>query len=823
MFKTDKNEGLSQHEVQEKQALAGKNILFQSKKPSLWKQIFSMVSEPMVLILVLAAALYFGLNQVQEGFTLLVALGIVVSVSLYQERRSAIALDQLRNLSQPRISAFRDGNWIEIQAEEICRDDILQVEEGQTIPADALVLESHDFAVNEAILTGEPSANPKWKDDKVLAGSQISSGSAQLLVLEIGAQTELGKLGRSLSEVEPGESPLQLEINRFVKKMGWAGVFAFSLVWLIQLAQTASLAQSLLLALTMAMALVPEEIPVAFSSFMALGAMKMAKNGVLAKNARTIESLGSATVICFDKTGTITTDSMEVWKAIPALVQEGEKESVGKLELLRTAWLACEKKPFDSMEMAIFKAWQDEKKEDSTQYEVVCEYPLAGKPPMMTHIHQAKNGAFQVCGKGALEKILSVCHLEKSKLAAWIEKGQHLANQGFRVLGVARADFKGQNFPSQQEDFGWQFLGIIVLENPPKENARQLIKTFSDCGIQTKMITGDQVSTGISIATQIGMTNPEAFISGQEVMNLCNAELQKKVSNITVFARMFPEAKMRVIKALQNAGEIVAMTGDGVNDGPALKAAHIGISMGKKGTDIARQAASLVLINDDLNAIRHAIEIGRTIYENLKKAIAYIVSIHIPIVFLVAIPLIFNWKWAQVLFPVHVVFLELVMGPTCSFAFENEPPEANVLNRPPVKRKMVFFSARELALSLVQGLMISISLFSVLFFAKSQSADSSTLRTIVFTSLVCSNIFLCLSNRSFEKTVLQTITIKNWLLWFLLTLTLILLFSTHLIPFVRDWFGFSPVSFFQLVVCLAFSLLGTWWIEVWKYLKFSKT
>jgi Ca2+-transporting ATPase len=808
--------GLSEKEAQTRLALSGKNILFSPPPHSFFKQLISWLIEPMVLILILAVVLYFILNQANEALTLLIALGLVLSISIYQDRKSEIALNQLRKLSEPKIQVLRDGKWKTILAEEIVPGDLILVEEGQTVPADCTVLEGHDFSVNEAFITGESISVNKWKEDLVMAGSQVSSGSAQMIVRQTGQKTELGKLGKSMVETTTEKSPLQLEINGFVKKMGIVGGFAFLLVLGIQFQSTGQFAEALLLALTMAMALVPEEIPVAFSSFMALGAVKMSKAGILVKNALTVESLGAASVICFDKTGTLTTDEMElVW------VQEYEKitDPDHSVSLLQLARLASEKEPFDAMEKAIFQAWQKEKSIQEIPYQIHHEYPLAGAPPMMTHVHQTTENQFLATAKGAVEKILSVCSLpveEKEKIE---NKAREMAENGIRVLAVSSAKAEKNSLPEKQEDFDWQFAGLLGLENPPKENTELVLSQFEKAGIQVKMITGDHITTAVAIAAKIGMENSSSVLTGKEVQEMPDAELKSKVGEISVFARMFPDAKLKVIKALQANGEVVAMTGDGVNDGPALKAAHIGISMGKKGTDIARQAASLVLVEDNLEALVTALKLGRTIYTNLKKAISYIVSIHIPIVLSVAIPLIFNWKWAQVLFPVHVIFLELVMGPTCSIAFENEPPEKNILTLRPRKAGSNLFSAEEIWFSILQGLSISLAIFFVMFYSRENLWEESKTRTMIFISLVLSNIFLTLSHRSKHHSVFQMLGIKNNLLWIMLGATLVLLILTLFIPQVKAWFGFQSLSWFEFALCFSVSLFGTWWIEILKWFR----
>ncbi|MBC8156523.1 MAG: HAD-IC family P-type ATPase, partial [Bacteroidetes bacterium] len=640
-----------------------------------------VVTEPMFLLLLAACTIYFSLGRTEEAITLIVALLLVAGISVYQAIRSDRALGTLRELTRPKAQVRRNDALVTIPVEDIVVGDAVLVEEGGRIPADGTIHQTNDFSVDESILTGESVPVSKTPGDPVFAGTSTAAGSAWLTVTTVGEQTQLGQIGRSIDTIKTEKTPLQRQINQFVIRMAWIGAVAFALVWGVNYARSGDWVTALLFGLTLAMSILPEEIPVAFSSFMALGAARLSRMGVLTKQPQTVESLGSATVICADKTGTLTQEGMSVRQlydgTTDSLVSFSGALSKSALSVLAYARWASETTPFDAMEKAIVAAFAEAEPSTTVdRYPMVQEYPLAGTPPMMTHVRRSPTGEVLVAGKGAVEHILAVCRPEPAIAERIRSVTKQLSEAGYRVLGVARGTNQPPGFPAQQDEFAWSFLGLVALENPPKSNAGAVIQAFTEAGIQVKMITGDYPETAQAIARQVGLPGADTLVTGQQVMAMDEPTLRHQAAQTAVFARMFPEAKLRVVEALKQNGEVVAMTGDGVNDGPALKAAHIGVAMGKRGTEVAKQAASLVLVNDDLSSMVDAIAQGRRIYQNLKKAVAYIVSIHIPIILTVAVPLLAGWKWENLFSPIHIIFLELVMGPTCSIAFENEPAEA---------------------------------------------------------------------------------------------------------------------------------------------------
>ena len=816
--------GLSPAAVVESRAAHGRNMLPDSNNTGWLTTLKEVVLEPMFLLLLAACAVYFALGRAEEAVTLVAALLLVAGISVYQSIRSNQALGALRELTQPRVQVRRDGVLSTVPVEDLVVGDAVLVEEGGRVPADGTVAAGNDFSVDEAILTGEAVPVAKTVGEAVFGGTSTTSGSAWLTLTAVGGQTKLGDIGRSMEAIITEKTPLQLQVRQFVLRMAWVGAGAFALVFGVNYVRSGDWVTALLFGLTLAMSILPEEIPVAFSSIMALGAARLSRLGVLTKQPQTVESLGSASVICADKTGTLTQEGMSVRQlydgATATLVPladlpAGPLSATAAAVLAHARW-ASETEPFDAMEKAIVAAFAAADPAGAAALgPMLHEYPLAGTPPMMTHVRQIGREVV-VAGKGAVEHILAVSHPASAEAEEIRRVTQQLSQQGYRVLGVARGTSPGPGFPAGQDDFQWSFLGLVALENPPKANAAAVLRSFAEAGINVKMITGDFPETAQAIARQIGLPGADSLLTGQQVMEMDAAALRPLAAATAVFARMFPEAKLRVVEALKANGEVVAMTGDGVNDGPALKAAHIGVAMGRRGTEVARQAASLVLVDDDLGSMVTAIAQGRRIYQNFKKAVFYVVSIHIPIILTVAVPLLAGWKFANLFTPVHIIFLELVMGPTCSIAFENEPAETGQMQRPPRPLTDTFLAGAELGRALVQGLGITVAVLGVYYVAMRQGQAVGAVRTLTFATLVLSNILLTLVNRSFTLSVFQTLRVPNRVLWLMLALTLALLLATLLVPAARQLFGFVPVPAAAVGWCILAALVGVGWVEGFK-------
>jgi Ca2+-transporting ATPase len=815
--------GLSDIEVIQSRKKHGGNSIKQSHENPFLSAILTILKEPMVLLLLVASTIYFISGKVDDGIFLSVAILLVATISLYQDKRSRNALEQLKNYTKPSSKVIRNGSLIEIKSEELVIDDCLLVEEGDYIAADGKVIEAHDFSVNESILTGESLSVFKSTDDIVLQGTNVVSGSATVLINAIGDQTQMGKIGESLSNIKEEKTPLEIQINNFVKKMVLVGAIVFLIVWGINFFKTHHLMNSLLKALTLAMSILPEEIPVAFTTFMALGAWRLMKMGIIVKQMKTVETLGSATVICTDKTGTITENKMALAKVYllenNLLLNSDEIKQQHTEKLLSMAMWSSEPKPFDPMEIALHKAYEEFIKVDErNNYEFIHEYPLEGKPPMMTHVFKNKNAIQIIAAKGAPEALINVSNLteiEKNNIHTAIAA---LANQGYRVLGVGQSLFTQNNFPATQQELPFTFIGLVAFYDPPKANIQKVLQSFYQAGIGVKIITGDNALTTKAIAQKIGFVGFENSIEGESIMNLSEKELQKTVLATQIFTRMFPEAKLRVINALKEAGQIVAMTGDGVNDGPALKAAHIGIAMGKKGTTIAKDAASLILVDDDLSKMVDAIAMGRKIYTNLKKAIQYIISIHIPIILTVFIPLALGWIYPNIFSPIHIIFLELIMGPTCSIIYENEPMEQNSMWLKPRALSDTFFNLKELSMSIIQGLAITLGSLMAYQFGVNSGANEAYTRTLVFTVLIGANVFLTLENRSFYYSILSTLKYKNNLVLLVIIATVAISGMLIYIPVLSNFFEFEALHSQDLGYAILISFCAVIWFEIPKWI-----
>lgn len=819
--------GLTDDEVFSSRKAHGTNTFTYNKRSGFLDALKSIIKEPMVILLLVASSIYFISGNLGDGIFLAAAIVLVASISLYQDSKSRKAIDKLKSLTQPNCTVIRNGAALQIPSEEIVIGDDLMVEEGTLIPADGTIIHSNDFSVNESILTGESYAvfkSSEHPDASIYSGTTVASGLAIATITAIGNKTQLGKIGKSLEDIQQEKTPLERQIANFVKNMSIWGGIAFILVWGINYFKSYDVLDSLLKALTLAMSILPEEIPVAFTTFMAIGAWRLMKMGIVVKQMKTVEALGSATVICVDKTGTITQNKMSLAKLFT--MTSGEISSVGaafndaEKELIRLAMWASEPIPFDPMETALHEAYIHMSFIDERpNYRMVHEYPLGGKPPMMTHLFENNQGHRIIAAKGAPEAFLEISNLPASKKTKILETITLLGKEGYRLLGIGMADFKGTNYPKRQQDFQFVFKGIVAFYDPPKENIGAVLQDFDTAGINVKLVTGDYADTALAIAKQIGFKGYEKCMSGDELMQLNPLELQKRVQDTQVFTRMFPDAKLRIINAIKANNEVVAMIGDGVNDGPALKAAHFGIAMGKKGTEIAKQAASLILVDDDLSKMVDAIAMGRKIYTNLKKAIQYIISIHIPIILTVFIPLALGWLYPTIFSPSHVILLELIMGPTCSIIYENEPMEKNTMLKKPRPFTTTFFKFKELITSIIQGLAITLGALSVYQYAIAQGFNESITRTMVFMVLVVANIFLTLVNRSFYFSILTTLKYKNNLVPLIIGITIVIAGLLLFVPTFTKFFRFESLNTYQLVICIGTGSISVLWYELVKWIK----
>ncbi len=822
MIKAADKNGLTTEQITSSRLKHGSNTLDLKEDRVLGQVLKEVVFEPMFILLLAACIIYFMVGQFKEGIIMGVSIFIVAGISLFQEYRSKNAVKALNKLSTAKATVMRSGILSKIPAEQIVVDDLLLIEEGEVVSADGLIIAANDLSLNESILTGESFSVSKTADNNNTAykGTLVTSGSATIKVSDIGLSTMFGKIGLSLKEIIVIKTPLQQQIGAFVRNMVWIGAAAFLIVVVFNYYHSHSLVKSFLQGLTLAMSILPEEIPVAFSTFQALGAFRLLRNNIIVKQPQYVETLGSATVICTDKTGTLTQNIMSieyVYDAVAKISIAVKDNSLLPASLIEYAMWSSETNPFDPMEKAIHTLYKKSCATDKRiLFKQVHEYPVGGKPPMMTHIFKNETGDTIIAAKGAPEAIFRQSNLSVEDLLGYEKQAKAYAGKGYRVLGVGKGTWHQKKWPVSQEEFEFEFLGLIVFQDPPKENIIETINTFRDAGIQVKMITGDYAETAVAIADQVQMDHNHDVLTGKEVLLLSKTELQKKVVDVNIYARMFPEAKLKVIEALKDNGEVVAMTGDGVNDGPALKAAHIGIAMGQRGSVVAKNAAPLILTDDDLSHMTEAVALGRKIYDNLKKAIQYIVSIHIPIILIVTLPLLL-WKFTDIFSPVHVIFLELIMGPTCSIIYENEPMEPGTMMRSPRKMGATFLSLKQLAISIIQGAVITGGCLGIGYYFMQKGSSHEMVRTVIFITLLFSNIFLTLVNRSFTYSILKTIRYKNMMVPVIISITLVVIAAALCVPFVRNLFRLTDLPARSLVICVAVALVSTLWLEVWKY------
>lgn len=822
--------GLTERQVVASRKQYGYNQMGGMHKSSGLELLIGILKEPMLILLFAISMIYVLTGDYGEAAFMFLAIIAVSAISFYQDNRSKKALEALEKLNEPLSIVIRDAKVAEIPTHEIAVGDLCITEEGKMINADGRIVHSNDFSVNEAALTGESLSvfkSTDTKDNEVYSGTIVVSGLAIFEVEKIGNETRIGKIGASIAAIKEEMSPLQLQIRKFVKVMAITGIVIFLMVCVFNYYHTRNLIESLLNGLTLAMSVLPEEIPVAFTTFMALGAWKLMREGIIIKRSAIVETLGSTTVICTDKTGTITENSMELKCLYDYLLgktfNEDEFDDPRLATLIGYAMWSSEPVPFDPMEKTLHRAYEKTQKPDlRKEYRLFYEYPLEGKPPMMTHLFENADKKRIVAAKGAPEAIIAVSMLSEEAKTRIRTAVETFGQKGYRVLGVARSDFEGNDFPEQQQEFEFEFIGLVVFYDPPKKGITEVFRHVYDAGIKVKVITGDNADTTRSIAAQAGIRDTAATVEGKKIIGYAENELTQVAEESVLFTRMFPEAKLAVVNALKKKGEVVAMLGDGVNDGPALKAAHIGVAMGNKGTEIAKAAASLVITNDDLGKLVTGIAAGRRIYSNIKKAIRYIISIHIPIILTVSLPLFLGWVFPQIFTPVHVIFLELVMGPTCSIVYENEPMEKNTMQLPPRMMTDTFLNRKELLMSIFQGLVITSGVLFAYQVGVWGGGNEEKTRAMVFSTLIFANILLSLVNRSFFYSMFESFKNKNPLFLIVNGVVLVLLFAMLYLRPLSDFFKISALSLSELGIAGLIAMVSVLWFEVYKWVKRSR-
>jgi P-type Ca2+ transporter type 2C len=815
-------DGLSAAEARNRLEREGFNELPVAGRRSGARIAAEVVREPMFALLIAAALVYGVLGERGEAVLLLAFATISVSIAIIQQGRSEKALEALRELSSPRALVIRDGQRVRIPGREVARGDLVVIAEGDRVPADGVLISGDHIEVDESLLTGESCAvrkratieipsilAPPGGDDtsQVFSGTLVIRGTGLAIILATGSRSAIGNIGKSLAGITQEQPRLQRETRRLVVSFGLIGlvlsVFAFVAYWVLR----GSWLEALLGAIALGMSLLPEEFPLVLTVFMVMGAWRLSRSRVLTRRAAAIESLGAATVLCTDKTGTLTRNLMSVahlqtaddtWDR--ARPPQHIADSGSLSQLLLAAMLASDAQRVDPMDRSLANL-QDIVVPTPHAGTLLREYPLTPALLAVTRVWSfGANEPCRVAAKGAPEAIAQLCAMPPESLAALCQQVDALAARGMRVLAVASASVKCEELPAAQTGFAFRFLGFAGFADPLRESVPDAIRECRSAGIRVIMITGDYPATASAIAHQAGIVQGEVC-SGDALRELDDAALALRVRDASVFARISPDQKLRIVNALKANGEVVAMTGDGVNDAPALKAAHIGIAMGGRGTDVAREAASIVLLDDDFGSIVRAVRLGRRIYDNLRKAMGYILAIHVPIAGLALLPLLFGGP--LVLTPMLIALLELIIDPACSVVLEAEEEESDVMSRPPRRPDSAFLSAALIGWSVIQGTLAFAVVASVFFIAMLLPVAEDEVRALAFVTLVGVNIALIFVNRTFSSSLRAALGRPNRMLAWGLGIATTLLATILAWPALRRFFGLGELHLRDIALCLS--------------------
>jgi len=843
--------GLTSEQASERLAHDGPNELPVSQPRSALRLLGSVAGEPMFLLLVACGAIYLLLGDRNEALMLLGFVFVVMGITFVQERRTERSLEALRDMSSPQALVLRDGQARKLASREIVCGDLVLLAEGDRVPADMDLVQVANLAVDESMLTGESVAVNKQVtaaavaaavmpagavesdgEGRAYAGTLVTQGTAQGLVVATGERSALGRIGKSLAGLGGESTPIQDETRKVVKRVAVVGLLLAAALAVAYWFSTGDWLRGLLAGLTLAMAILPEELPVVLTLFLGLGAWRLAREKVLARSIPAVELLGATTVLCVDKTGTLTANRMAVrqlWTPVAAFDSamagtQGLPENLH--EVLEFAVLASHRRAFDPMETAIGEAGR--KLLANTEHlhgnwTLVEDYPLSRDMLAMSRVWQSPDHqARMIAAKGAPEAIADLCHLNaasRAVLAAQLAaQVAAMAGNGLRVLGVARASLAAGELPAQQHDFEFEFLGLIAFEDPVRPDVPMAIAECRAAGIRVVMITGDHPATAISIARQAGLPADGQAMTGAELATLSDEELGLRLADTHIFCRVQPEQKLRLVQAFRARGDVVAMTGDGVNDAPALKAANIGVAMGARGTDVAREAAALVLLNDDFASLVTAVRYGRRVFANLRKAIAFVVAVHVPIVGLSIVPVMFGWP--MLLMPVHILFLQLIIDPACSVVFEAEPLEADAMKVSPRRPDARLFDKTVLVRGLWQGAGLLVVLLAVFSAARELSKSDDVARAMTFSVLVLSNIGLIFTNRFWSEPALKLRAegrpSNSAFIWSAAA-TLVMLAVILGVPAICNLFSFASPPPLMLLFGFGAALLSLFWFEAVKW------
>ncbi|PZO10847.1 MAG: ATPase [Lysobacteraceae bacterium] len=835
--------GLTTAEAKQSLLLHGRNDLPRAPARSFWQTARQVLTEPMFLLLALAAVSYLILGSLGEGLLLGGFAGVTLALVVVQERRSEHALEALRALGTPTASVLRDGTVQRLPSPEVVPGDLLLVEEGERIAADGTVLTSRTLSVDESLLTGESVPVNKHPESaaavapgpgaessaEAYAGTLVTAGEATVRVTATGSNTRAGAIGLSLALIETGPTRLQLNTRRLVRAFGiFAGVVSGGILLYHGLARGEWI-EGLLSSIALAMALLPEEFPLVLTIFFAIGAWRLARVKVLARRSAVIETLGAATVLCVDKTGTLTENRMRIRcldDGTDAVDVTGEAPVISApvKRLLNVAFLATRHHSFDPMDLAVgLLAGENQAGFSPLQadWSLGRYYGLSPAMPAMSQAWQTAPGVHQVASKGAPEAVADLCHLPPEQVATWMERVTAMATDGLRVLAVAIGTHRGDELPGEQHDFDFEFLGLVGFEDPLRASVPAAIALAREAGIGIKMITGDYPATACAIARQAGIDVGAGAITGDAVSAMDDAALAEALSRTNVFARFRPEQKLRLVEALKSRGDVVAMTGDGVNDAPALKAAHIGIAMGQRGSDVAREASALVLLDDDFGHIVEAVAVGRRIFDNLRKVMIYIVAVHIPVAGLAMLPLLIGLP--PLLLPAHVVLVEMIVDPMCSIAFENEPPEPEAMRQKPRSLAESLMGSSQMLVGLFQGLALLAACLAVYMQALASTGDTGQSRALAFIALTAGNLMLVRSNASRRSGLWPQPGQRRGSFWIITLIASAIVAACITVPVLRGLFGFSLPGIQYSAFALLAGIAGGALLEMVKWHPWVRT
>lgn len=826
--------GLTSAEAKRLQEHYGKNELTPQKKESFLRKVLLIICEPMFLLLIVAAIIYFILGEPRDGAIMLIFVMGIISIDVIQEWKTDKTLNALKDLSAPLVTVIRDGKEQTIASSDLVPSDLMMIHEGVKIPADGIVIKCSDLCVDESSLTGEaegvwkiPTENAEpvadyWRRDYCYAGTLVTQGTGTILADKIGADTEYGKIGANVASAPDEATPLQKQTGSLVKLCAGIAAVLFALVGMFTYLNIPDhsfgdrLIESILSGITLAMAMIPEEFPVILTVFLSMGAWRLAKKQSLVRKLPSVETLGAVSVLCVDKTGTITMNQMTVQDTWAA---DGDTHT-----LCEIMGLGCETDAYDPMEKAMLAHCDSLgiSKEHLFSGEFVNEYAFTNELKMMGHTWR-RNNALVIAAKGSPERILTICQLTESEKEAVEYKITEMSKQGLRVIAVATAKLQNEaEIPPQITDCRLTLCGLIGLADPPRESVKADIAVCKKAGIRVVMITGDNGMTAASIAKKIGMPNSDHIITGDMLNEMTGEELREKVKDVSIFSRVIPEHKMRIVKAFKENGEIVAMTGDGVNDAPALKYADIGIAMGKRGSEVSREAADLILMDDNFTTIVETVKDGRRIYDNIRKAVGYVFTIHIPIAFAALLaPMLGIAPAALLLFPLHVVLLELIIDPTCSIVLERQPAETDIMERWPRHPKEKLLTARILFKSVIQGLVIFAASFGAYYAMLGGNPENApAARAMGLAIIMLSNLFLVQVNSSDHDFALQSVKrlAKDTVMWAVNLGTLAMLGIILYSP-LNAFLKLAPLSTPLFFSAVGIAAVAVFWYEIVKLAK----